>query len=488
MPNAKRHKMKIKFLFSIFLFLFFSTICENVNAQTYFNKLYDYDGTNSTSNHATASIELSNGDFLISGNKFLPSFGALHFIRINTNGDTILTKSYPKLNCGYYTAIGNSLIKCLDGNYAQAGAYADSGSTALNALLVKLTENGDTLWTKTYGGVNFDNANIVCQTPDSGFVMMGVTQSYSTGSASDFYLIKTDKNGVFQWQQVYGTTLTEDCVSGQITLDGGFILSGHRNNQLHVVKTDSNGSFQWEKVYAGTAGQAFVKQLPDSTYILVGSKFVAGLSNQAYMAKLTKLGVIIWSQTYGGIGDQQFYAIPIILSDGSIVCSGVSTVADSWGLLIKTDSLGNQQWLRTYFANSTNANYIYDVKLTSNNEFIMTGSGNVSGQDAWVVKVDSSGCEIANCNVGVNESNSENLNLKIYPNPTNFTATIEFDNPTNQNCTLTIFDLRGQLVRTIKNITTDKVEIERQSLARGLYFFQLCTDRQIFATGKLTFE
>ena len=453
-------KKAIKILFIGILVSF------EVNAQTYINRLYDYDGTNSFSNHATTAIELPNGDFLVGGNKFLPSFGALHFIRINTNGDTVLTKSYPKLNCGYYTAIGNSLIKCLDGNYAQAGAYADSGSTALNALLVKLTENGDTLWTKTYGGVNFDNANIVCQTPDSGFVMMGVTQSFSTGSASDFYLIKTDKNGVFQWQQVYGTTLTEDCVSGQITLDGGFILSGHRNNQLHVVKTDSNGNFQWEKVYAGTAGQAFVKQLQDSTYILVGSKFVAGLSNQAYMAKLTKLGVVIWSQTYGGTGDQQFYAIPVILSDGSIVCSGVTTVADSWGLLIKTDSLGNQQWLRTYFANSTNANYIYDIKLANNNGFVMTGSGNVSGQDSWLVKVDSSGCEIANCNVGVNEVQILDSQLFLYPNPASSEINISIDGENINDYEISIINILGE----IQKIKIENSKIAVSEFASGVYF------------------
>jgi hypothetical protein len=78
--------------------------------------------------------------------------------------------------------------------------------------------------------------------------------------------------------------------------------------------------------------------------------------------------------------------------------------------------------------------------------------------------------------------------FKIYPNPTNLSATLEFNNQTIQNCTLTLYDLRGQLVQTIENITTDKVEIERQSLASGLYFFQLRTDRQIIATGKLTFE
>ncbi len=78
----------------------------------------------------------------------------------------------------------------------------------------------------------FDNANCVVQTPDSGFVMMGVTQSFSNGAASDFYMIKTDKNGNFLWQKAYGTTLAEDCVSGQMTLDGGFIMARHKKQRI----------------------------------------------------------------------------------------------------------------------------------------------------------------------------------------------------------------------------------------------------------------
>lgn len=88
---------------------------------------------------------------------------------------------------------------------------------------------------------------------------------------------------------------------------------------------------------------------------------------------------------------------------------------------------------------------------------------------------------------GINEQFNFN-NYKIYPNPTNQLATLEFSNPTKQNCILTLYDLHGRVVRTINNITVDKVEIERQSLANGLYFFQLRTDRQIIATGKLTIE
>ncbi len=85
-------------------------------------------------------------------------------------------------------------------------------------------------------------------------------------------------------------------------------------------------------------------------------------------------------------------------------------------------------------------------------------------------------------------SNNKETKTSLFPNPFTNLTTLQFDNSKKENCTLTLYDLHGKLVRTINNITADKVEIERQSLASGLYFFQLRTDRQIISTGKLTIE
>jgi hypothetical protein len=88
---------------------------------------------------------------------------------------------------------------------------------------------------------------------------------------------------------------------------------------------------------------------------------------------------------------------------------------------------------------------------------------------------------------GINESgNSETL--RVYPNPTEKSAIIEFNNSKNENCTLTMYDTHGRLVQTITDITTDRVEIERKNLPTGLYFLQLQTDGQIIANGKLRIE
>ena len=92
--------------------------------------------------------------------------------------------------------------------------------------------------------------------------------------------------------------------------------------------------------------------------------------------------------------------------------------------------------------------------------------------------------EISSTITSVNETKKVS-NFNIYPNPFHQSSNIDFENPKNETCTLTIYDSQGKLVRTINNINSDKVEIERKDLVSGLYFFQLRSDMQIIATGKL---
>jgi hypothetical protein len=90
--------------------------------------------------------------------------------------------------------------------------------------------------------------------------------------------------------------------------------------------------------------------------------------------------------------------------------------------------------------------------------------------------------------VGVHEYNKQNSSSKIYPNPFTDKTTFEYINPNKESCTLTIYDIQGQLKRTINNITANKVIIEKESLTNGLYFYILKSKENIVTTGKLIVE
>jgi hypothetical protein len=74
-----------------------------------------------------------------------------------------------------------------------AGWFESYGAGA-DVYQIKTDAQGDTLWTRTYGGVRHDRGYSVRQTSDGGYIIAGYTWSFSAGG-DDVYLIKTDANG-----------------------------------------------------------------------------------------------------------------------------------------------------------------------------------------------------------------------------------------------------------------------------------------------------
>ena len=82
-------------------------------------------------------------------------------------------------------------------------------------------------------------------------------------------------------------------------------------------------------------------------------------------------------------------------------------------------------------------------------------------------------------------STNENNNIIVYPNPFIDHATFLFDNQQHYCHTLTIFNMQGQIIKKMDNITNDRVTIEFNELASGFYYYQLRNANGIVGNGKL---
>ena len=78
--------------------------------------------------------------------------------------------------------------------------------------------------------------------------------------------------------------------------------------------------------------------------------------------------------------------------------------------------------------------------------------------------------------------------INLFPNPLTSFSTLTFENSNNNTYTLEMYDIQGQLVRTIADITTDEITIQRNNLPGGLYFLQLHSDQELSAIGRLIVE
>jgi hypothetical protein len=79
----------------------------------------------------------------------------------------------------------------------------------------------------------------------------------------------------------------------------------------------------------------------------------------------------------------------------------------------------------------------------------------------------------------------ESTVVSIYPNPCNSFTTIIFSNPHKRSCILNIFSSHGQLVKEIKDITSNEVKLENIRWRSGLYFYQLSNESGIMGIGKI---
>ena len=89
---------------------------------------------------------------------------------------------------------GQSVRQTLDGGYIVAGYTNSFGAGNGDVYIIKTDASGNGVWSKTYGGTNFDGAYSIQQTADTGYIAAGSTSSFGAGSG-DVYLIKMYANG-----------------------------------------------------------------------------------------------------------------------------------------------------------------------------------------------------------------------------------------------------------------------------------------------------
>jgi hypothetical protein len=318
---------------------------------------------------------------------------------IPSTSDAIIT--FQRVYGGTDWEVSWSVQQTQDEGYIIGGSTESFGADSGDVYLIKTDSLGDTLWTRMYGGASVEYGYSVQMTSDGGYIITGYTTSYGAG-AEDAYLVKTDSLGDTLWTRTYGDTMNDYGLAVQQTSDGGYIITGSTGSfgsggvDLYLIKTNSSGDTLWTRIYGGPDDDwgRSVKETPDGGYIISGTfgRF-SSTWGDVYLIKTDSLGDTLWTRTFGGADEEGGNAV-VLTSDGGYVIAGFT---DSFGpgfrdaYLIKTDSLGDTLWTKTHGGLAYDD--AYAVQETSDGGFILTGSktGSSGAADVYLLRTNSSG-------------------------------------------------------------------------------------------------
>jgi hypothetical protein len=292
---------------------------------------------------ATDLIQTVDGEFVFTG--YVGSRVGL--VKTDRNGLMIWNHIYGRSG----EDVARAVIQTVDEGFVIAGSTSSLETGNSDAWLIKTDENGMIEWNRTYGGLEDDGAETIIQTADEGFVFAGFTRSYGAGD-SGAWLIKTDKNGIIEWNQTYGGELDEKVLRLYQLTNGNYAMLGYYGqywvggmcdtgpcwhedlvDNAWLLITDENGLFQQEFIYEIPEKVRFHDFTWSDDSIRIGG---VG-ENSLFLLKIDLSGVYQWNTT------SQVDETLIFTSDGGFVLGGRSDY-DGQYYLIKMDSNGLTQW------------------------------------------------------------------------------------------------------------------------------------------------
>ena len=401
--RKKNHGRKVKgLMIAILVSLAFSAVvCPCVSAVSMWSQTYGGTGYDAGTGE---TVQTSTGGYAILGDTNSSGAGGMDFWLFETDADGIML--WNKTYGGALDEVSGDMCLTSDGGYALAGYTTSFGAGGEDAWLVKTDASGNMQWNMTYGGTGDEYAHYVIQSSDGGYVLASYTTSFGAG-AKDFWLIKTDAAGVMQWNMTYGGTLDDSPWGLVQTSDGGYAIGGRTDSfgagggDGWLIKTDADGVMQWNMTYGGTGLEHTLSlvQCSDSGYALAGYSALGGF----YLVKADADGNMQWNKTYGSPAtiDVGMYAIQTV--DGGFAMVGWSIGINGVDFaLYKTDVAGNLQWDMTY--GGTGRDEAWALLQTSDGGYLLTGSTDsvgAGGTDVWLVKVDELGVVPEGLTIGV---------------------------------------------------------------------------------------
>ncbi len=487
--------MIVRILFLSWL-LFTGTV---VSAQIQFQRVYGGDSYD----FGKEVIQTADDGYLIVGSSgsFDQDMGnQVLLLKTDDNGYEQWRKTYG----GQFAEQAESFAETTDGNLIIGGLTERIGKS-YQAYALKVTTDGDTLWSKDFGGEQWDFCKQVVALSDGGAALFGQTYSYGNGEG-DFYLIRLDSNGDSLWTKTYGGTGLESGESIAVTTDGGFVLAGYTESfgagktDMYVVRADANGDTLWTKTFGGPEDDFCysVATTADDGYVLVGNSFNhAPNPDKSVYIVIKDGGNSQWTKYDPYLGDNYWTDVFVEPGSGNVTVVGYNSeglFGQEDGRIVRYGGLDGIWNGMAKDHGSPRDDRFYDAKMTSDGGYVMVGSteGFLNRfNDVYLVKGDDFGLSVSP-ELGVNEITiGDNVyGVAVGPNPfSNETPTLfiqgydEIIRKVKAPLRVRFYNTVGQVVLN-QPVTSGSTSIRAENFTSGIYSYQLVSGATVLATGK----
>ncbi len=282
-------------------------------------------------------------------------------------------------------------LQDFDGGILFTGSSTNP-STTEDALVWAVTPDCQELWTYTLDLPLQERFTSAAQGTDGKIVCAGSTVSIGAGG-NDVLMVALDQNGERLWTKTYGTPGEEAVYHISPCADGGFVLScqamdwGGGNGDYWIIRTDASGDTLWTGTYGGPEFEYPWRVIQDGDFFYVaGSTLSFGEgSYDWWILKLDSSGTLIWDRTWGYKGTDTCMALE--LSGDGIVAGGISEPVQGQMLatVVSFDQNGDvtDEWFYQ-------PGIVRSIRNTGNG-FLVGGSTFAAGEDLWAMWTDSTG-------------------------------------------------------------------------------------------------
>lgn len=222
-------------------------------------------------------VAMPNGDYVLTGFIQMKRDDKVDMLvkRVDAEGNEIWSKNFG----GEAWDVGMSVVATKD-NHILVGGHTESTTNGEeDAWIVKISGEGNEIWSKHFGGKGKDVLAGLTYDPKTGDCFaVGHTESFGNGMA-DIWVLKVDANGKDIWKKAIGGEKSDMGKDIIITQDGnlaitGFTMSyGKGFSDVWLLKMSSGGSLLWKKEYGtkGTDGANVVLEDENGNFVMAGA-------------------------------------------------------------------------------------------------------------------------------------------------------------------------------------------------------------------------